>query len=61
LPTVSGTCGNLTGGGLFDPAQAFSAFDGMAADGDWTLNLLDTDSSDTNTVSAWSLTICGLP
>jgi hypothetical protein len=59
LPTVSGGCGFLTGGGSFAPAQAFSAFNGAAADGTWVFFQNDTDAGDTNVLSSWTLRVCG--
>ena len=58
-PSVTGTCDNLRNGGTFTPASASRAFNTIAANGTWQLQLVDSDTGDTNTVTSWSLQICG--
>ncbi|MGB0714772.1 MAG: proprotein convertase P-domain-containing protein [Phycisphaerae bacterium] len=52
LPPCSGAAG-LTG--LYLPAEALSAFDGMDSAGDWTLTIADNAAADTGSVDAWSI------
>ncbi|HYD49083.1 MAG TPA: proprotein convertase P-domain-containing protein, partial [Terriglobales bacterium] len=42
------------------PAEAFTAFLAEPAEGQWTLNVYDRDSTDVGTLSAWGLRICPL-
>jgi hypothetical protein len=58
-PTVATTCGFLSGGGSFQPAQNFSSFNGSAADGTWQFYVDDNDMAETNNVTSWSLWVCG--
>ena len=43
--------------GLFLPAEALSAFDGMDSAGDWTLTIADNAAQDTGSLDAWSITL----
>lgn len=50
-PTVNGT---------FQPNNLLSAYDGMDANGTWTLTVADAyTGADTGTLNGWSLEICG--
>jgi uncharacterized repeat protein (TIGR01451 family) len=51
------TAGSPPYTGSFRPEQALSAFDGMSAQGTWTLQIIDTyPSADDGVLNAWSLT-----
>jgi subtilisin-like proprotein convertase family protein len=44
------------------PRTAFlSSFDGLAADGDWTLFVADVSPGDESTLESWSLIVTGVP
>jgi|GEM_PF-2709767 len=43
--------------GIFVPLAPLSAFDGTEAAGDWTMTVVDTESGDDGSLSAWSLDI----
>ena len=46
------------GGGTFQPATPLSIFNGIAASGVWTLNIIDNANQDGGTVDSWGLEIC---
>lgn len=50
-------CGSPTVG-TFVPGEALSLFNGMEAQGDWTILLADFFAQDTGNLNDWSLTIC---
>ncbi len=56
------TCGSGTPSisGNFQPLEAFSAFTGQNAQGNWTLSIRDNFDDDGGGLLAWSLEICGL-
>jgi hypothetical protein len=58
-PTVATTCGFLSGGASFQPAESFTNFNGSAADGAWQFLAVDNDTAETNNVTSWSLWVCG--
>jgi subtilisin-like proprotein convertase family protein len=47
--------------GFYKPEQAFSTFNGMPANGNWSLRVADDVSSDTGTVTLAQLAICVVP
>ncbi len=53
------TAGTAPFTGSFKPEGLLSGLDGKAANGTWTLRVVDDAISDTGTLSSWSLTICG--
>lgn len=44
--------------GDFAPSESFSVFNGVAANGDWTLSISDNGDSDFGTLNSWSLEVC---
>ena len=44
--------------GDFSPSESFSVFNGVAANGDWTLSISDNGDSDFGTLNSWSLEVC---
>lgn len=45
-----------------DPRNAlFSSFDGLDANGNWTLFVADQSAGNTSTLQSWSLTVTGVP
>ncbi len=57
-----GTCGGGVPSisGNYQPLEAFSAFAGQNAQGNWTLRITDNFDDDGGGLLAWSLEICGL-
>ncbi len=47
-----------TDGGTYRPAVALSTFDDQEANGEWTLNVVDSTTQDGGTLDAWGLEIC---
>lgn len=47
-----------TDGGTYRPAVSLSNFDNEEANGEWTLNVVDSTTQDGGTLDAWSLEIC---
>jgi len=43
--------------GSFRPEQPLTAFDGLVAQGDWTLKVVDNSGWDSGTIDGWSLTL----
>jgi len=50
-------CGSPTVG-TFVPNEALSAFNGLEAQGDWTILIADFFAQDTGNLNDWSITIC---
>lgn len=50
-------CGSPTIG-TFTPGEALSQFNGMQAQGDWTILIADFFAQDTGNLNDWSITIC---
>ena len=48
------------GGGVYRPAQPFSAFAGQPASGDWTLRLTDGANQDGGQLEAFTLEVCAV-
>ncbi|MFN6091906.1 MAG: reprolysin-like metallopeptidase [Bacteroidota bacterium] len=46
------------GGGTFQPSTPLSIFNGIAASGTWTLNIIDNANQDGGSVDNWGLEIC---
>jgi subtilisin-like proprotein convertase family protein len=46
------------GGGTFQPGTPLSIFNGIAASGTWTLNIIDNANQDGGSVDNWGLEIC---
>ncbi|WP_298956083.1 reprolysin-like metallopeptidase [uncultured Nonlabens sp.] len=44
--------------GNFAPSESFSVFNGVAANGDWTLRVSDNVGDDIGTLNSWSLEVC---
>ena len=44
--------------GDFAPNETFAVFNGIAANGDWTLSISDNGDSDFGTLNSWSLEVC---
>ncbi len=53
IPTTGAVAGN------FSPESPLSAFNGLNANGNWTLNVADTAGADTGTLNRFSLLITG--
>lgn len=51
-------CGNSDAGLSFVPGEALSTFNGMDAQGDWTILIADFFSGDTGNLNDWAITIC---
>ncbi|APR80178.1 Multiple EGF-like-domain protein 3 precursor [Minicystis rosea] len=56
--TTSVTSGSAPFTGCFKPETAFSTLNGQAANGTWTLKVVDDANSDTGTLTAWALALC---
>lgn len=46
------------GGGAYQPEDSLSAFDGITANGIWTLSITDNENFDGGTLDSWALQIC---
>ncbi len=57
LPTLNAASGDPRPSGFYDTFQPFSAFHGMAADGDWTLNIADEAFIDSGSFDNWRLDV----
>ncbi len=50
-------CGNTTGGATYAPDEPLSAFNGLNANSDWTITMLDTEDQDGGALSAASIEV----
>jgi len=55
---TSASCNPLGGGGVFIPTNPLSTFDGVSANGNWTLRIDDGANQDGGQLNSWSLKIC---
>ncbi|MBI2433767.1 MAG: proprotein convertase P-domain-containing protein, partial [Candidatus Hydrogenedentes bacterium] len=53
------TSGTAPFAGSFRPQNVLSAFDGLNAQGTWTLRVVDAFSEDTGTLNSWSVIVTG--
>lgn len=44
--------------GNFDPSTSFSVFNGLPANGNWTLLVADNEGGDFGTLNSWTLEVC---
>lgn len=51
-------CANTGTGNTYNPGDALSTFNGLSAQGDWTLLIADFFQGDTGTLNSWSFEIC---
>ena len=51
-------CGNTANGSTYIPGDTLSAFNGLDAQGDWTILMADFFAQDTGQLNDWTLTIC---
>ncbi|MGH8241943.1 MAG: M4 family metallopeptidase [Steroidobacteraceae bacterium] len=51
-------CNDWLSGGSYKPFQALAAFNGQAANGDWTLTVTDGFPLDDGTLDSWTLQLC---
>jgi subtilisin-like proprotein convertase family protein len=47
-----------TGGGTYQPLESLDAFNGQAANGTWTLTVLDQANQDGGSLNSWGITVC---
>jgi len=55
------TAGTAPFTGAFQPEEALGTFNGVDADGTWTLNFCDSANGDTGTFNSWSITFAAAP
>lgn len=57
-PVQGAPCSPLGQGGTYRPVEAFAAFNGLSALGDWTLEITDFANQDGGQHQSWTLELC---